>query len=375
MNITDKHNNGSADHHSEIEDNFTPETIIIINCVLNAPLMLISILGNALVLAAIIRTPSIRSTPHLIILCSLAVVGLVAQPIYIAHQLTKDRYVHHASVMVGYSLCGVSFFTVTAITVDRFLALHYHMRYATLVTEFRVKYILIIIWLASLVMSCFSIWDSGIHSLITGSITIICLLICTFSYVRIYRIVRRHQIQIHAQQQAVQSSHAGNNLNIALLKRRALNSLIFYLVLIICYVPLFVLLTLHGLSNMNHWPREWEFAITAVFMNSSINPFLYCWRLRELRTAVVVEFDVFKTSIFALKARANTCISAGQLSADSSSAETTTRAFRAKSLFLFLISRKRPLDRYCSRICIIRCCNIEESICNYRKTCSVRLIR
>ncbi len=29
------------------------------------------------------------------------------------------------------------------------------------------------------------------------------------------------------------------------------------------------------------------FSATVVFMNSSINPFLYCWRLSELRTAVV----------------------------------------------------------------------------------------
>ena len=84
MNDTGKDNNGSADHHFENEDNSTPETITIINCVLNAPLMLISILGNALVLAAIIRTPSIRST-HMIMLCSLAfsdfLVGLIAQPL------------------------------------------------------------------------------------------------------------------------------------------------------------------------------------------------------------------------------------------------------------------------------------------------------
>ena len=136
-------------------------------------------------------------------------------------------------------------------------------------------------------MSCFRIWDKSVHSLVTIIIAIICLLICTFSYVRIYRIVRRHQLHINTQQQAVQSSDAGNNLNITRLKRSALNSLAFYLVLIICYLPLLILLTLHGLANMNDWPTEWEFASTAVFMNSSINPFLYCWRLRELRTAVV----------------------------------------------------------------------------------------
>ena len=94
MNNTDTHhnNNGSTDDSSDNEDNSTPETIIIINCVLNAPLMLISILSNALVLAAIIRTPSIRST-HVIVLCSLAVsdflVGFVAQPMFIAEQLTQ----------------------------------------------------------------------------------------------------------------------------------------------------------------------------------------------------------------------------------------------------------------------------------------------
>ena len=135
MNNTNTHN-GSADHQSHKEDNSTPETIIIINCVLNAPLMLISILGNALVLAAIMRTPSIRST-HMIMLCSLAVsdflVGLIAQPIYIAEQLAKNRMVNKVSKLMAPSLCIASLVTITAITVDRFLALHYHMRYATLV--------------------------------------------------------------------------------------------------------------------------------------------------------------------------------------------------------------------------------------------------
>jgi len=35
------------------------------------------------------------------------------------------------------------------------------------------------------------------------------------------------------------------------------------------------------------WATEWSITITVVFMNSSINPVLYCWRLRELRVAVV----------------------------------------------------------------------------------------
>ncbi|XP_078345586.1 melanocyte-stimulating hormone receptor-like [Oculina patagonica] len=289
MNNTDKHNNRSADHHSGNEDNSTPETVVIINCVFNAPLMLISILGNALVLAAIIRTPSIRST-SIIMLCSLAVsdllVGLITQPLYIAQEHTQDSIVYHVWMVIGASLSGISLVTITAITVDRFLALHYHMRYATLVTVSRVKYILVIIWLAAVPTSGFFFWNTRVHTILSSVGNIICLIIYTFSYIRIYLIVRRHQLDIHAQQQAVQSSNAENILNIARLKRSAMNTFVFYIVMIICYLPVYVVLTLYGISEKD-WQKEWDFAQTAVYLNSSINPFLYCWRLRKLRTAVV----------------------------------------------------------------------------------------
>ena len=281
---------GSADLHSEKEDNCTPATTVIISFVVNAPLMLISILGNALVLAAIIRTPSIRSTPHMIMLCSLAVsdflVGLIAQPIYIAEQLTKTGSIYLVWKITASSFSLVSLMAITAITVDRFLALHYHMRYATLVTESRVKYTLIIIWLFSFLLSCFQFWTTRAQHLSMGLVILICLIISKSSYIRIYQIVRRHYIQIHAQHQAVQSSDAENNLNIARLEKSARNTFVFYIALIICYLPLYMVLTLSAISQWD-FQIEWDFASTLIFVNSSINPFLYCWRVRELRTAVV----------------------------------------------------------------------------------------
>ena len=291
MNISYRHNNGSADHHSDSnEDNSTPETTVIINCVVNAPLMLISILGNALVLAAIIRTPSIRSTPHMIMLCNLAVsdflVGLIVQPIYTTYQLTLDRSLFHAGKLIGFSLCGVSLLTMTLLTVDQFLALHYHMRYASLVTESRVKYTLIIIWLTASFLAGLYFLNERVQSFLLGVVTIICISTSTFCYLRISRIVRRHQIQIHAHQQAVQSFNAENNLNVTRLKRSALNTFVFYTTLTICYFPMYVLLTLDGLWHKDR-KTAWDFASTLVFFNSCINPLLYYWRLRQLRAAVV----------------------------------------------------------------------------------------
>ena len=36
----------------------------------------------------------------------------------------------------------------------------------------------------------------------------------------------------------------------------------------------------NGLS-VKDWQTEWQFAYAALFMNSSINPLLYCWRLQR----------------------------------------------------------------------------------------------
>ena len=159
------------------------------------------------------------------------------------------------------------------------------MRYATLVTQSRVKGFVVFIWLQSFLPSGFFFWWRRIYSFLVGVSNAIHFIISTFSSIGIYLIVRKHQSVIHIQHQAVQSSNTGNNLNIARLKRSAFNIFLLYIVLIICYFPIHVILTVFATSGKD-WQTEWNFAQTVVFMNSSINPLLYCWRLREHRTAV-----------------------------------------------------------------------------------------
>ena len=267
---------------------YRPETAIIINCILNAPLILISIPSNALVLAAIIRTPSIHST-HMIMICSLAVsdllVGFIAEPLFIAKELTNHRVLVNLVVVMGYSVCLISLCTMTTLSLDRFLALHYHMAYATLVTTLRVKYTLGMIWLTNLLLSGFYFINAPAYFFMIATITVICIITSSFVYICIYRIVRRHQLQIHSQQQAVGTSNAGNIINMIRLKRSAMNTFVFYIFLITCYAPMYIMLTVN-LSKRASWTKEWNYSLTLVFMNSSINPVLFCWRLRELRVIV-----------------------------------------------------------------------------------------
>ena len=288
MDDTGKDNNGSADYHSDQE---SPDTIFKIICFLNVPLMLTSILGNALVLAAIKRTPSIRST-SMILLSSLAVsdllVGIIGQPIYIADLLTKNSVISKLSIMVGFSVCAVSLLTITAISIDRLFAVHFHLRYPTLVTKSRVKYIVGIIWFISFVVSGFDLWNKRFYHLLAAPVIFICLIVSTCSYIRIYQIVRRHQSVIHAQQRSVQiNNNEGGGKNVVELRKSSMSTFVFYIALVICYSPAYILLTLNGLFLHMRWEPEWNFATTVIFINSAINPFLYFWRLPKLRKAVV----------------------------------------------------------------------------------------
>lgn len=262
---------------------------VISNIALNVPLLATAIIGNALVLSAIFRTQSLRS-PSTVFLSNLAIsdlfVGLVVQPVFIVHLLKCDKLILQVYSILSLSAGGVSLATITAISVDRLLALQCHMRYPGIVTSPRAAYVSIGIWFFCLLLSSLNLWSHTIHLFAVGFGIALCILISTFSYIKIYRIVRQHQSSIQAQQQAIQSFNTEQNRHITRTTITALNTFIFYIFMLLCYLPV-SLSALTKALYQNIWNVTWTFSDTVAFMISAINPFLYCWRVHELRTTVL----------------------------------------------------------------------------------------
>ena len=290
-------NESKPDNIGNMNNSSNFETIVVINCILNAPLMLTSITGNALVLATILRTPSLRSVPSTIFLCSLAItdflVGLVVQPVYIASELqySAGGPLSKVEALISTSLCGVSLATITAISVDRLLALHYHMTYPNLMTTKRAMYASASLWFLSVLLACLRVaWKSEVLFIFEGVYITICFVLSSASYIKIYFIVRHHQIQIHAHQQAVNSFNISVNIpdsnNMIISKKRALKTFVYFICMIFCYLP-FLSYSLLRATSVIGYEENWSFAETVVFLNSSVNPFLYCWCNREIRTSTV----------------------------------------------------------------------------------------
>ena len=272
------------------------ETSVIITSVLYALLIPICIAGNVLVLAAVWRNPSLR-IPSTILLCSLAVsdlfVGFLVLPVdiaiarfYILSRSSSESRLYQARILLTIQLCCVSLETMTAISVDRYLALLCHMRYPNMMTSTCATCVAATFWCKNVILSLLSIWNINTTLLVAVVFVALCLFISSITYNAIYRILRHHQHQIHAQQQAVQSMNAGQNLKIQA-KKRAANTFIYYICMVLCYFPGAVSILI-WMTYKDHRNIRWRhFADTILFMNSAINPFLYFWRNREVREAVL----------------------------------------------------------------------------------------
>ena len=274
------------------------QTVLVANCGLNIALALTSIIGNTLVLHAVLKTPTLRS-PSMFLLCGLALsdlaVGAVVQPLFIANDLIalypqSQRPIHvHLFLniynMLGFSLCGISLCTVAAISVDRLIAIQKSLQYPNIVTIPRVRRILVAIWSVCVILASTQLWHEITLLILMGSVICVCLCISTISHIKIYKIVRYHQNAIHIQLQAVESN-TGNGNNMSRLKKSAFNAFIVFLVLIICYCPYLAIYIVSSFYPINDFLAR-SLTSTIVFINSSLNPFLYCWRLREIREVVL----------------------------------------------------------------------------------------
>ena len=246
----------------------------------------VATLGNALAIRALWKAsslpPNFRKLLLSLAFCDL-VVGLFAHPTLAAVSVisaalkvnVQCQPILTISLIGTFCVAWASFLNVTAIAVDRLLAISLHLRYAELVTSKRVTIILVAIWLISCVFSLVPLKDDFFVAVsILGSSG---FLLTTFACVYVYILARYHHNQIQAQFQQQ------NAQVIVLLRERksALNVMYIYIVFAACYLP--ILCSTFAEAITGNSSVLTPFAVFLIFFNSSLNPLVYCWRLREVR--------------------------------------------------------------------------------------------
>ena len=280
---------------SEVEE---LSTTYIICSVINAFSSYTTIMLNCLTIQAM-RKSLLMPKPLRTLLLSLAVsdlgVGLLVQPFAIELlvkwlQINNPTCTTYTAFTVLITLFSfASFFSVTLISVDRFLAIHLHLRYQELVTYNRVVTATIFIWIFSAFLSLIMLWiPATVTFVIFALIEVICLVTTTFFNYKIYLAVRRHSNQIQALQLEEAAENGETGVNITRLRKTALGTFYVYLMFMVCYLPnisSYVLITVFGSGTTIKGLSM--YTLTLVFLNSSLNPLIYCWKMRHIRHTVV----------------------------------------------------------------------------------------
>ena len=279
--------------NSEVEE---LRSTYIANCVFNSFLSYTTIMLNIVTIHAIRKVSSLPKTLRALLL-NLAVsdvgIGLLGQPFYVSlgvewlQQNNPGCITNLVFIFIVNLFSLASFFGVVAISVDRFLAIHLHLRYQEFVTHKRVVVVVISMWLLSGFLPMAVLWNQDNFLLIKLILGVIGVLFTTVAYLRIYLAVRRHKNHIRALQ-VQQVAENGEMSNFSSLVKSAVGIFYVYLVFLICYLPFFaslVALNINGLSIT--LKRFLLYSWTVMFLNSSLNPVIYCWKMRHIQHAMI----------------------------------------------------------------------------------------
>ena len=262
----------------------------------NIFLSVTSFLGNCLILVALHRV-SFLHPPSKLLYRNLAttdlLVGLVSQPLSATYWISLVyehwslcQYANSAAYITSYALCSVSLMTMTAISVDRLLALLIGLRYKQIVTLRHTGIILIIFWVLSIVAVLLYAVEYRITEWYGRIVIPSCQVISFLSYMKIFCTLRQYHAQIldHVQQEPSQP----NALNIARYRKAVCSALWVQLALVACYLPYGVveIVINHSKAYSLHLVIVRGVAVVLVHFNSTLNPFLYCWKIGEVRQAV-----------------------------------------------------------------------------------------
>ena len=288
MNISEHGNfSNSSQLHWVIDQ--TPFFVLLIS--VNIFLAITATLGNTLILIALHKVSSIHPPTKFLLRC-LAItdfcVGVIVQPLFATILMGiaggNWRIIELTFILFNCIFCGVSFYTATAISVDRLLALLLGLRYRHVVTLRRVRCLAVCFLLTGIVGGFMYLYSRNSANRAGIVVIITSLFISVFSHAKILLKLRQHQAQVRQHVGHEQANDGGIPLNIERYKKIVCTIAYLQLALFFCYFPLFIFLILATTTNRYKTGSIFHLsALTVVYFNSTLNPILLCWKVREVR--------------------------------------------------------------------------------------------
>ena len=204
---------------------------------------------------------------------------------------SQTYYATYIALLVSVNLFSFAscFFVVVLIT-DRFLAIRHCFRYHELVTHKRIVAVVISIWVFSAILSLIRLLISrDIIYVVFGIVNFLFALTVTILSFKTYSTARGQVNQIQDMRLALQQViiQNGEIANVERLRKFAMAAIYVCLVFVVCYLPNMCILWSIAITSKPVNIVIQSYTLTLVFLNSSLNPLIYCWKMKHIRHAVM----------------------------------------------------------------------------------------
>lgn len=278
----------------------------ILTAIVNVVLALTAITGNTVVIFTVWKSPALHS-PSNVLVCCLAIsdlaVGLLTQPCFVIHKIGEilhrlEMYCFTRMVVecLGNITSGASVLTMAGTTIERCLALFFHLRYDEFVTVRRVLFAVAWFWIFLIALALFRVFliPPEVYNTIFVTVLSLCLLSTYLAYANILRCVRQHERRIGTEFIIMRSKieeKAAPLRNILRYKKSTINMIVIVGVFTACFLPLLCVKLAHKVWGYTVPVKTvYVVASTIAFLNSSLNPLVYFWRIKTFRHAVKTVF-------------------------------------------------------------------------------------
>ena len=197
----------------------------------------------------------------------------------------------HSHSMVAIISILTSLCTLTAISVDRLLALLLGLRYRQVVTVKRVYVVGTVLWVLPRVgRAILTMLNPDVAKIVTATGIAVCVMSSTYCYTRIFFKLRYQLTQVHSS--PLEQENETTSLNVLRYRQTVSTSLWLQIAVMFGYFPYMVLapFAYHQIEEKKHSSTlyiQFYSTVTLMFSNSALNPILYCWKIKEDRRVVM----------------------------------------------------------------------------------------
>ena len=281
-------------------DNITAPTYLSFSTAASSILItIVASIGNSLVVLAVFLNPNkdLR-TPFNYFVANLSmadlIVGLITGPMSTVYHIFEGvgmlkqsfRDVVHITFFISWT---ASLLSLTALTLDRYLAITYPLMYRTKLSPSRALLVSLMVWIVSILlpMIYFIVGYNKFRFVFANTAVAVTFAVLIFTNAKIFKYLR-YQVQQWDDLHDSTEENVAKKQAIKWEKKITKTLVIVLLLFLAFYLPACICIyIINFCTDCNcmfiHWVRDIQTVL--VMANSGVNPFVYAWRLENFRRA------------------------------------------------------------------------------------------